>query len=151
MKSKQNKKMMEHKWSFKKKKKGDKRIESVSSFCFFGRIPYLPPTRIINYVQKWQVISFPKNQSNRNIPTSPPVASKEPSLLNAKANCSPTSSSWLSTCWESFSSCFWSPSSFLIFNLNKLNTESTMLITNWHFSSYTMRWLNQINHRPYCS
>lgn len=90
-----------------------------------------------------KLFSFPEKtiiMSNQifKIPTSPPVASKEPSLLNVKANCSPTSSNWLSTSRESFSPSFSSPASFLVSNLNKLNKESTILIKNQHFSSHTV-------------
>lgn len=44
----------------------------------------------------------PKRKSDGTGCTSPPAASTEPSLLNAKANCCPTSTNWSSTLSDCF-------------------------------------------------
>lgn len=108
----------------------------------FGRVPCLHPSHSLNYVWTENCVPIQKKiiviVSNQifKIPTSPPVASKEPSLLNANDNCCPTSSKGLSTSWESFSPSFPSPASFSVSTLNRLNKVSRILIKNQHFSSY---------------
>lgn len=84
--------------------------------CFFLMLKDVYPQCYVQNVwsAKWRIV-----------PTSPPVASTEPSWLNAKANCCPTCCNWVSGLSECFTPSLWTPSLLSFSQSNHLDKKCT--------------------------
>lgn len=105
----------------------------INHRCFFLMLKDVCPQCYVQNVwsRKWKIV-----------PTSPPVASTEPSWLNAKANCCPTCCNWVSSLSECFTPSLWTPSLFSFSQSNHLDKKCIRLICTR--ASYCWWWLLQL-------